>query len=169
MKKMNADQITAIENLIIEATADDDRFRSMTLPEIRAIALKEKAEVRNPLRACTDWFQGLGCNVPFWTEETEAYSKEWFGTASDDLYWKALGEVLTYTNREYRFTKNECEDFWENFVKPSLGVSGKGTSGIASTKLIAEKIHMDLDVCERALRDCVHWGITERQGGGWVI
>lgn len=43
------------------------------------------------------------------------------------------------------------------------------SSGIMSTATIAERMRLTESEAEDWLRECIRCGLTERQGGGWVV
>ena len=56
------------------------------------------------------------------------------------------------------------------FYADVLGTFGtKGSDGIASTELIADRLGISVNEANDFLQACAAFKITERQGGGWVI
>lgn len=163
--------IESIENYILNCCEDDDRFKGMTLTDIREVATREKSwEVTHYglERAMVDWFRGLGCNVDYWTEQTEKRTMMWFGVADDNLYWESLGKVLAHTIRNTYHTADAVNNFWKD-LKGTLKLPLNTTSGIMSSNLIASHMGISEEEAERWMKDCRTLGLTERQGGAWTI
>ena len=56
------------------------------------------------------------------------------------------------------------------FYRDLLGVTHtSGSSGIMPTRMIAEYLGISDDKAEAYLWACARYGITERQGGAWVV
>ena len=45
----------------------------------------------------------------------------------------------------------------------------KGSDGIVSTEMVADRMMIPVSEATEFLYACANYGITERQGGGWVI
>lgn len=67
-------------------------------------------------------------------------------------------------------TKEMAMEFWRDLMGTLWGDSEcKATHGIMSVALIADHMRTTTERAERFLFACRKYGITERQGGAWVV
>lgn len=60
--------------------------------------------------------------------------------------------------------------FWADLMGTIYCGNWRGqTSGIMSAERIAEILGITTETAEAFLRECYQLGLTERQGGGWVV
>ena len=60
--------------------------------------------------------------------------------------------------------------FWRDLMGTLWGdPDTKATHGIMSAELIADHLDISASTAEEWLWECCRLGITERQGGGWVV
>ena len=65
-------------------------------------------------------------------------------------------------------TEGMAKEFWRDLMG-TCRFGTKGTHGIMSTAHIAGLMEIPLDKAEDYLGACRTYGITERQGYGWVV
>lgn len=67
-------------------------------------------------------------------------------------------------------TNEQARGFWADLMGTVYQGNWKGqTSGIMSVEHIADLLYTTTDVVEPLLCKCCQLGLTERQGGGWVV
>ncbi len=59
--------------------------------------------------------------------------------------------------------------FYRRLCRKVNGDPDKQAQGIMGEELIAEHMDMPVEKVKELLRACANYGITERQGGGWVV
>ena len=63
-----------------------------------------------------------------------------------------------------------CNRFWRELMnKLWHDPDCRSTHGIMSAALIADHMELAESYTKSLLDSCVHYGITERQGGGYVV
>lgn len=81
---------------------------------------------------------------------------------SDDDY------IYEYLSKDITDTK--AEGFWKDLIGTLWGnPETKTTHGIMSSGLIADHMGISYHTAECFLRACRRIGVTERQGGAWVV
>lgn len=69
-----------------------------------------------------------------------------------------------------RTTKEQVRRFWRDLMGTLYSnPNRKYSSGIMSVDMISERLRCPVSVAEDWLRKCAQYGLTERQGGGWVV
>ena len=91
---------------------------------------------------------------------------------------KETQDYLDYVKEKYPKTKlivkehlipeKRARAFWKDLMG-TLGYDTKSTHGIMSTEMIAERMNIEAPKANMFLLGCQEYGITERQGGGWVV
>lgn len=76
------------------------------------------------------------------------------------------GMGYTYPAEE---EKRKAKEFYSNLCFKVYGNADTNSQGIMSEELIAEHMDMPVEKVKELLRACANYGITERQGGGWVV
>lgn len=72
--------------------------------------------------------------------------------------------------KENIVTENAAKEFWKDIMGMIYRGNWKGqTSGIMSATLIADYLCITPEKAETFLRKCCALGLTERQGGGYVV
>ena len=66
-------------------------------------------------------------------------------------------------------TKNQAAEFYRDLCGTVYGDSRKSGNGIMSAEMIAEHMRITTETAEKFLWACARYGITERQGGAWVV
>ena len=66
-------------------------------------------------------------------------------------------------------TKNQCKEFMRDLRGIVYGDPNKANGGIMSERLIADHMKISVSKAEQFLWSCAKHGVTERQGGGWVV
>lgn len=66
-------------------------------------------------------------------------------------------------------TKGMAREFYRDLCGTVYGNPDKNSGGIMSAELVADHMGISPKKATEFLRDCVQYGITERQGGGYVI
>ena len=67
-------------------------------------------------------------------------------------------------------TEKMAKAFWRDLMGTLWGNPDcKTTHGIMSPYLVADHMHMEEERAEEFLWSCIKYGITERQGGGFVV
>ena len=66
-------------------------------------------------------------------------------------------------------TKEKAAEFYRDLCGTVYGDSEKKCGGIMSEELIADHMGIDKELAHAYLRACAEYGITERQGGAWVV
>lgn len=63
-----------------------------------------------------------------------------------------------------------ARNFWMDLMGALWGdIYCTTTHGVMSTALIAQHMGISADEAAEYLHACMHCGLTERQGGGWVV
>ena len=65
-------------------------------------------------------------------------------------------------------TEKAAREFWRDLMG-TLRFTTKGTHGIMSANLIADHMNISTERANEFLWKCVELGITDRQGGAFVI
>lgn len=69
-----------------------------------------------------------------------------------------------------KIEKIQARGFWADLMGTIYCGNWRGqTSGIMSAERIAEFLDTTTETAEDFLRKCCQLGLTERQGGGWVV
>lgn len=67
-------------------------------------------------------------------------------------------------------TEAKAKAFWRDLMGTLWGdPDTKSTRGIMSAELIADHMGIDSETASEFLFACIRYGITERQGGGYVV
>lgn len=67
-------------------------------------------------------------------------------------------------------TKKQAKGFWKDLMGTLWkDPDTKATHGIMSAALIADHMHISTSKAEQFMYACVRHGLTERQGGGFVV
>ena len=66
-------------------------------------------------------------------------------------------------------TKAQAKEFYRDLCGTVYGDANKSCGGIMSEKLIAEHLKISEQQATEMLWACARYGITERQGGAWVV
>ena len=66
-------------------------------------------------------------------------------------------------------SKGMAKEFYRDLCGTVYGDCNKTAQGIMSAELIADHMKMPLWKAEAFLNACRSYGITERQGGAWVV
>lgn len=67
-------------------------------------------------------------------------------------------------------TEAKARAFWRDLMGTLWGdPDTKSTHGIMSAELIADHMGIPVDTASEFLFACCRYGITERQGGGYVV
>lgn len=66
-------------------------------------------------------------------------------------------------------TETKAKEFYETLCFMYNGNENRTCQGIATAEHIAEKLRLDLSTTRELCNAMVFYGITERQGGGFVI
>lgn len=64
--------------------------------------------------------------------------------------------------------KGAARSFWSDLMG-TLRFTTKGTHGILTTEAIAERLGITPSVARAYLYKCAELGLTDRQGGAWVV
>ena len=70
--------------------------------------------------------------------------------------------------KEHIIPEKRARAFWKDLMG-TLGYDTKSTHGIMSTEMIAELMDIEEPRAKMFLLGCQEYGITERQGGVWVV
>ena len=68
-----------------------------------------------------------------------------------------------------KITKAQANEFYRDLCGTVYGDPKKKCGGIMSEALIADHMGIDEELAHAYLRACAEYGITERQGGAWVV
>lgn len=72
--------------------------------------------------------------------------------------------------KENIVTANAAKEFWRDLMGTIYRGNWKGqTSGVMSEALIADHMCISTEKAETFLRKCCELGLTERQGGMYVV
>ena len=71
---------------------------------------------------------------------------------------------MEHTEEFYR-----ARHFYRSLCRKVNGSPDRQAQGIMSEELIAEHMNMPVKTVTELLWSCAAFGITERQGGGWVV
>lgn len=67
-------------------------------------------------------------------------------------------------------TEAKARAFWRDLMGNLWGdPDTKSTRGIMSAELIADHMEISVETASEFLFACIKYGITERQGGGYVV
>ena len=66
-------------------------------------------------------------------------------------------------------TKDAAREFYRDLCGTVYGNADINSQGIMSAALIADHMKMSIEKANEFLDACCRYGITERQGGGWVV
>lgn len=66
-------------------------------------------------------------------------------------------------------TKAQAKEFYRDLCGTVYGDPNKTCGGIMSERLIAEHMGIGEEKATQFLWACAEYGITERQGGAWVV
>lgn len=67
-------------------------------------------------------------------------------------------------------TEEKARAFWRDLMGTLWGdPDTKSTRGIMSAELIADHMEISVETASELLFACIRYGITERQGGGYVV
>lgn len=66
-------------------------------------------------------------------------------------------------------TKAQAKEFYRDLCGTVYGNADTNSQGIMSAALIADHMKMPIEKANDFLWACAKYGITERQGGGWVV
>lgn len=66
-------------------------------------------------------------------------------------------------------TKEQAQEFYHKLCETYNGNPDKTCQGIASAEHIADMMNISEEIASRLCHAMVKYGITERQGGGYVI
>ena len=69
---------------------------------------------------------------------------------------------------ETNITESAAREFWRDLMG-TLRFSTKGTHGVMSAGLIADHMQIPVEKTNAFLWKCVELGITDRQGGAFVV
>lgn len=72
-------------------------------------------------------------------------------------------------NSKRIITKNQAAEFYRDLCGTVYGDCRESGGGIMSAELIAEHMRIATETAEKFLWACAKYGITERQGGAWVV
>lgn len=65
-----------------------------------------------------------------------------------------------------KITEKVARSFWADLLGT---IHSNGSSGIMSTELIADHMHISVDKAEDFMRACLKAGLTDRSCGSWVV
>lgn len=68
-----------------------------------------------------------------------------------------------------KITKEMAREFYRDLCGTVYGDENKTCGGIMSAGLIADHMRMSIEATNDFLWACARYGITERQGGAWVV
>ena len=68
-----------------------------------------------------------------------------------------------------KITKEMAREFYRDLCGTVYGDANKTCGGIMSVGLIADHMGISIERANAFLRACADYGITERQGGAWVV
>ena len=68
-----------------------------------------------------------------------------------------------------KITKEMAREFFRDLCGTVNGNADKNGCGVMSVEMIAEYMQISVEKANAYLRVCAKYGITERQGGGWVV
>ena len=66
-------------------------------------------------------------------------------------------------------TKEMAKEFYRDLCGTVYGNTNTTCGGIMSEELIADHMKISVDLAREFLWACANYGITERQGGAWVV
>ena len=66
-------------------------------------------------------------------------------------------------------TKGMAKEFYRDLCGTVYGNADINSQGIMSAALIADHMKMPIEKANEFLDACRRYGITERQGGAWVV
>ena len=66
-------------------------------------------------------------------------------------------------------TKKMAKEFYRDLCGTVYGDPDKNSQGIMSAEHIADLLNISVERAEDFLYACAEYGITERQGGAWVV
>lgn len=66
-------------------------------------------------------------------------------------------------------TKEMAKEFYRDLCGTVYGNANATCGGIMSEELIADHMKISVDRAREFLWACANYGITERQGGAWVV
>lgn len=66
-------------------------------------------------------------------------------------------------------TKKQCKNFIADVKGAIWGNANHPDDAIVEAAFIAERLDISLSKANQFLWACARYGITERQGGGWVV
>ena len=66
-------------------------------------------------------------------------------------------------------TKGAAREFYRDLCGTVYGNADTNSQGIMSSALIADHMKMSIEKVNEFLDACRRYGITERQGGAWVV
>ena len=72
-------------------------------------------------------------------------------------------------NTTMEITKGMAKEFYRDLCGTVYGDANKTAQGIMSAELIADHMQMPVWKAEAFLNACRNYGVTERQGGAWVV
>ena len=112
-----------------------------------------------------------GCVVTFYDLMNEFISlKRENGTDAED-FREYVNNCMTYNNGTLEeITPDKATAFWRDLMGTLWhDPDTKATHGIMSAELIADRMEITPDKANAFLYACMEIGITERQGGAWVV
>lgn len=68
-----------------------------------------------------------------------------------------------------KITKEMAKEFYRDLCGTVYGDANKTCGGIMSAGLIADHMRTSIEEVNRFMWACAEYGITERQGGAWVV
>lgn len=68
-----------------------------------------------------------------------------------------------------KITEGMAKEFYRDLCGTVYGDANKTGGGIMSARLIAEHMGITIPEANDFLWACAEYGITERQGGAWVV
>ena len=87
-----------------------------------------------------------------------------------------LGDCLVKAKEEFEaldlanaITEGAAREFYRDLCGTVYGNADKTAQGIMSAELIADHMKIPIWKAKAFLNACRNYGITERQGGGWVV
>ena len=66
-------------------------------------------------------------------------------------------------------TQKMAKEFYRDLCGTVYGDANKTAGGIMSAELIADHMRISVEKATEFLWACAKYGITERQGGAWVV